>query len=169
MQRIITAVVFVTSLVFLLGCNLDSRDEPKWGQTLDLCQLASWRPETYPEIKEVCNGSVTADAVLIERLAQRFQCSQLNDFTPCSSLPSAPSENPSLDYARNLSLNHGDQLRDLLNATIQEDPGQNWRGSDRLYDGHRRDMAKRPQYVRCRLSAAAASFAGRDGFLQRAS
>ena len=124
----------LTGLVttFLVACEAPQQGENEWANGLDLCQLATWRPDAYPELYVACNSAADADQTLVRLLAKRSQCVALNDFTGCREAENGASKNEPLDRARRLAMSSGKPLESLLAKPTESEKKQSWRSSDRL-------------------------------------
>ena len=117
---------------FLVACEAPQQGENEWANGLDLCQLATWRPDAYPELYVACNSAADADQTLVRLLAKRSQCVALNDFTGCREAENGASKNEPLDRARRLAMSSGKPLESLLAKPTESEKKQSWRSSDRL-------------------------------------
>lgn len=133
MKKIISGFVFLTIFVFISGCRVSTQTERGWAQTLDLCQLAAWRPDAYSEINAACTGAAAADEVLIKQLAHRAQCLASDDFVSCaasSPAASALSEDETLNLSRTLALSQGEEQSALLEQISPRETGEDeWKNS----------------------------------------
>jgi len=133
MQKIIIGIIFLTISVITPGCKASTQTEQGWTQTLDLCQLAAWRPDAHSEINAACTGVAAADEVLIKRLAYRAQCLASDDFASCAaSFPAARalSVDEALNLSRTLALSQGEEQSALLEQISPRKTGENeWQNS----------------------------------------
>ena len=139
MKYIYKFLIFCLASTFLVACEAPQQIENEWTNVLDLCQLATWRTEAYPELHAACNSAPDADQTLVRLLAKRSQCVASSDFTGCLEAEKSTSRNEPLDRARMLAISSGKSLENLLAKPTEGEEKQSWRSSDRL-DGWKKEL-----------------------------
>ena len=113
-------LIFLSLCVTLSACSQSQPEDPEWSNSLDLCQLAEWRPDAHPEIHAACQGLSGADEELVRQLSLRNHCLKSGDYSICQSHKHAQAQQPSVDRARRLSLAFGDDIDPILHEAELE-------------------------------------------------